>query len=202
MGGVRREATYTTFQIADICGVRPTTVIKWANQDRIKAYATPGGHRRVLESNLMEFLKKYGFPIPANLFGDHKFRVLIVEDEVAIASLLTRGLQRAHEKIEVQWAKDGVEGLLAVGQTLPDLILLDVEIPLVDGSRVLANLKSDPQTKAIRVVGMTGKRLNSEKIKFMQDHTDAFFHKPFDIHGLVEKVMQLLGVPVINKSLR
>ena len=56
------EKTYTTFQIADICNVRPTTIIKWANQQRIKAYTTPGGHRRIRESDLLDFLKKYNFP--------------------------------------------------------------------------------------------------------------------------------------------
>src|SRR5687767_11331221 len=105
-----REKTYTTFQMADICNVRPTTIIKWANQNRIKAYTTPGGHRRIRHSDLLEFLKKYNFPIPNDL-SDTRQRVLIVEDETDIGNLIRRSLQRASKDLEVQWTKDGVEAL-------------------------------------------------------------------------------------------
>ena len=191
MADGHRERIYTTFQVADICNVRPTTVIKWANQNRIKVYTTPGKHRRICETDLLSFLKQYSFPIPADL-EERKRRVLVVEDEADIGLLLTRSLQRADKGMEVHWAKDGVEGLLAVGQNPPDVVILDVDIPLVDGARFLATLKSDPQTHAIRVIGMTGKRLNSNKLTFMREHTDAFFYKPFKVDELVGKVTEFL----------
>ncbi len=194
----KREKTYTTFQIADICNVRPTTVIKWANQRRIKAYTTPGGHRRVRQSDLLVFLKKYNFPIPQELCENQR-RVLIVEDEIDIGQLISRGLEKASKDIFVQWAKDGVEGLLSVGQNVPDLVILDVEMPLVDGARVLATLRSDPQTQGVKVVGMTGKRLTPEKLKFMQGHTDGFFYKPFKLSDLITKTLDLLGIQIVNK---
>ena len=62
-----QEKTYTTFQIADFCGVRPTTIIKWVKQKKIRAYVTPGGHRRIRHSDLLSFLKEYNLPIPDEL---------------------------------------------------------------------------------------------------------------------------------------
>jgi excisionase family DNA binding protein len=189
----KKERTYTTFQIADFCNVRPTTVIKWANQSRIKAYTTPGGHRRIKESDLLDFLKKYNIPVPSELTDGGK-KVLIVEDESDIGQLLMRTFQRSSKELQVQWTRDGVEGLLAVGQTSPDLVVLDVEMPLVDGARVLATLQSDPKTKNIKIIGMTGKRLEDEKLSFMRDHTDAFFFKPFKVGDLVSKGLELLKI--------
>lgn len=195
----RRERTYTTFQIADICNVRPTTIIKWANQNRIKAYTTPGGHRRIRQVDLIEFLKKYNFPIPGDL-QEKPPRVLIVEDENDVGLLVSKALQRAAKDLDVQWTKDGVEALIAIGQQPPALVILDVEMPLVDGARVLATLRSDPQTQKIKVIGMTGKRLLSDKIKFMHQHTDGFFYKPFKVAELVQKSLELLGVPQPAKT--
>lgn len=190
----KREKTFTTFQIAEICNVRPTTVIKWANQSRIKAYTTPGGHRRVKESDLLSFLKKYGIPIPDDLSIAGRKKVLIVEDEPDVGQLLVRTLQKAGENLEIQWVHDGVEGLLAVGQSTPDLIILDVEMPLVDGARVLATLRSDPKTKDIKIIGITGKKLDDDKLRYMKDHTDDFHFKPFKVSELVTRAMELLNV--------
>lgn len=192
--GEKRERTFTTFQIADICNVRPTTVIKWANQNRIKAFTTPGGHRRIRESDLLLFLRKYNIPIPADVAGGGRKKILLVEDEPDIGQLLVRSFQKASKEVEVQWTRDGVEGLLAVGQSTPDLIILDVEMPLVDGARVLATLRSDPKTKDIKIIGMTGKRLDDEKLRYMHDHTDAFFFKPFKVIEMTKKSLDLLKI--------
>lgn len=195
----KRERTFTTFQIAEICNVRPTTVIKWANQSRIKAYTTPGGHRRIKESDLLSFLKKYGIPIPNDLFLDGRKRILIVEDEQDVGQLLVRSIQKAAKNMEIQWVRDGVEGLLAVGQSTPDLVILDVEMPLVDGARVLATLRSDPKTKDIKIIGITGKKLDDEKLLYMKEHTDDFHFKPFKVADLVTRAMELLNVTPAEK---
>jgi CheY-like chemotaxis protein len=190
--GEKREKVFTTFQIADMCSVRPTTVIKWANQERLKAFTTPGGHRRVTAGDLLEFLRHYKLPIPHELAEESAPRVLIVDDEPDIGNLLVRSFKRAFPHSPVQWVKDGVEGLLALGHSPPDLMVLDVQMPTVDGERVLATLRSDPQTRAIRVIGMTGKRLTSPTLEFMTKHTDAFFHKPFRVEELLAKAKGLL----------
>ena len=187
------EKVYTTFQIAKICNVRPTTIIKWIKEKRMSAYVTPGGHRRVGESHLLGFLKKYGFPIPENL-GSRK-KVLIVEDDSAVGQLLQRVLKSALGNLcQVQWVKDGVGALLLLGDHPVDLVFLDVVMPGMDGVRVLSALKAGEKTKNIKVIGMTGQRLPDSKLKFMRAHTDAFFLKPFDVKKASEKAMQLLDL--------
>jgi excisionase family DNA binding protein len=189
----KRERVFTTFQIAEMCSVRPTTVIKWANQQRIKAYTTPGGHRRVLESDFLEFLKKYNLPIPLEL-GAGRRRILVVEDEADLGQLLVRSLQRASKDLDVRWTRDGVEALLDIGKNPPDLVLLDVAMPLVDGTRVLATLRSDPKTQGVKVIGMTGQRLTNERLEAFKKNSHAFFLKPFKMADVLAAALDLLGL--------
>ncbi len=189
----RRERVFTTFQVAEMCSVQPSTVIKWANQQRIRVYTTPGGHRRVRKSDFMEFLKKYNLPIPEEM-GAGRLQVLVVEDESDLGQLLTRTLQRSSKELEVHWTRDGVEALLEIGKTPPDLIILDVAMPIVDGMRVLATLRSDPKTQAIRVIGMTGQRLPAERLENFKKNSHAFFVKPFKMSEMIAKSLDLLGL--------
>ena len=190
------EKVYTTFQIAELCGVQPTTIIQWVKQKRMKAYVTPGGHRRVRESDLLKFLKQYEFPIPEELMGRKGRRILVVEDDPSVGRLLEKALGEAMGgDAEVEWIQDGIEALLVLGKKPADLVILDVVMPVVDGARVLATLRSDPRTAKTKVIGITGKRLGPEKLKFMQNHTDAFYYKPFDLHEIVQESKRLLGRP-------
>lgn len=186
-----REKTFTTFQVAEICGVYPSTVINWVKRNQLPAYTTPGGHRRILESDLQAFLEKYKFPMPEWLpLG--KRRVLVVEDDPAVGQLLLKAFKRAAPELEVRWLKDGVEALLALGQEPPDLVVLDVVMPNVDGGHVLATIRSSANTARTRVIGITGKRLAPEKLEYMEKNTDAFFLKPFDVKALCDKGLSLL----------
>jgi excisionase family DNA binding protein len=195
------EKIYTTFQVADICNVRPTTVIKWANQNLIKTYTTPGGHRRVRRADLLDFLKQYNLPIPSEL-GPSLRRVMIVDDEKVIGTMLTRALRRESAGLEVEWFKDGVEALLAIGKQIPDLIILDVVMPVMDGVHVLRKLRSDPMTSGVKVIGITGKQLSADKMDFIRQHTDAFFFKPFTVKEIICKSMSLMNLQTTTKKMQ
>jgi len=185
------EKAYTTFQVADICGVHPMTIIKWVNDKKIKAYVTPGRHRRILQSELLNFLKKYDFPVPKDLSQSHK-RVLIIEDDPAVGRLLQKVFQKASNDIEVEWIQDSIKALMVLGERTPNLIILDVVMPVMDGAQLLSRLRSYYRTHRVKVIGITGKHLPPEKLKFMQNNTDAFYLKPFNMNELVRKAMSLL----------
>jgi excisionase family DNA binding protein len=190
------ENVYTTFQVAALCRVQPSTVIKWANQNLLLTYTTPGGHRRIKETDLLNFIKQYRIPVPDELQKPVR-RVLVVDDEKDIGQLVVRAFRKAAKGVEAEWIQDGVEALLSVGKNPPDLIILDVIMPNVDGCRVLATLRSDPRTQKVKVVGITGQpHLAPDKLGFMRRHTDAFFFKPFTIKELVCESMSLMGLPV------
>lgn len=188
-----QEKSYTTFEAADLCQVNPSTVIKWANQRRFRVYTTPGGHRRIPESVLREFFRQQGLPMPPKL-NEGTPRILILEDDQDVGPLLVRSFRRSCREADVVWRQDGVQGLLELGRRPFQLVLLDLDIPLVDGSRVLATLKADPLTQNIRVVVMTGLDGSEERFLFARRQADAFFQKPFRVPDLVAAALSLAGV--------
>lgn len=191
-----RERTFTTFQVAEICGVAPSTVIHWVNRGQLSAYRTPGRHRRVQVSGLLIFLKKYGMPVPQELTGGpaERKKVLIVDDDAQVAGMVKKAFLRRSAFFEPRAVTDGIEALVLVGQWRPDLVVLDVVMPVVDGLKVCASLKSDPQTRHIRIIAITGKKISDSSRQFLQKNADAYFAKPFNVVELLETAARLLAV--------
>lgn len=195
---VTREREFTTFEAAKICGVFHTTVINWVNKGKLKARLTPGGHRRIRLDVLRAFMEKYDMPVPPDLLSRPK-RVLVVEDNRAMQRFLTRALQGL-PGVEVHACDNGLEALIGIGKESPDLVLLDIRIPQVDGFQVCRVLKAGEQTKDIRVIAVSGEVLGKDEEAFLDENVDAYFRKPLDAADLKGAAAELLGVEVRSPS--
>jgi excisionase family DNA binding protein len=192
------KKTYTTFEVGEICGVYPTTVINWVNQKKLGAFVTPGGHRRIRREILVEFLKKYNFPTPVELLGTRR-RVLIVDDDPGFAKMLQKAFQRHAEQFDSEVVPNGIEALVRLGKNPPDMIILDVVMPAVDGSTVCATLRANPETRGIRILAVTGKALSDEQKKFIRSKSDGLYRKPFDPNSLVRRAAEVLRMELQEK---
>lgn len=112
-------------------------------------------------------------------------RVLIVDDEPAVADLIEAVL--VGEGYTVAIARDGAQGLLLARDWRPDLILMDVMLPGVDGGTAIRRLKSDPQTADIPIVAMSAGRTIRRQSEELAE-ADAALAKPFDIDALLAQV--------------
>lgn len=112
-------------------------------------------------------------------------RILIVDDEPAVADLIEAVL--ASEGYTVAIARDGAQGLLLARDWRPDLILMDVMLPGVDGGTAIRRLKSDPETADIPIVAMSAGRTIRRQSEELSD-ADAALAKPFDIDALLAQV--------------
>ena len=186
------DETYTTHDIAKFCGVYPSSVVNWISGGRLKSYMTPGGHHRVTREDLLAFLTKFRIPIPSAP-ASHPMRVLIVDDDVEIARILQRAFARRAEAFEIEVCHDGVEALIRIGQAPPDLVVLDVVLPKMDGGQVCRVLKSKAETRDIKIVAITGKKIPAMEKTLDAIKVDALFRKPLDVLALVTKAMELLG---------
>ncbi len=186
------KSTFTTFEISKICGVYPTTVINWIKQGKLKAFSTPGGHHRIAAADLKAFLAEYNFPVPAFLSGARK-RVLLVDDDVTFTKMVSRVLDQRKDVFEVEVLHDGYAALMAVGKKAPDLLIIDVVMPVMDGPTVCRNIKADPTTKDVKIIAVTGERLTPEGEKAIRRHFDSFMHKPVDVDQLLKKALRLSG---------
>jgi DNA-binding response OmpR family regulator len=118
-------------------------------------------------------------------------RVLIVDDEPNIVTSLEFLLEDAG--LQVQSAGNGQQALERVAAFHPDLVLLDVMMPLLNGYEVCQRLKSDPATRGIRVLMLSAKGCAAEVAKGLELGADAYMTKPFATRDLLAKVGELLG---------
>jgi excisionase family DNA binding protein len=189
-----RRSYLTTFEISQICEVNPTTVQNWVKEKKLKAHATPGGHRRVRREDLIRFMKEFGMPIPAELEEPPPF-VLIVDDEKDVIELLTSVMQSGEEDIEVAGAQSGVDALLIIGERKPDLVVLDIMMPGMDGIEVCQKLKSSPVTKNLRIVAISGDHDPNVRGRILAAGADLFFAKPFDMISFRDECLNLMRSP-------
>jgi DNA-binding response OmpR family regulator len=118
-------------------------------------------------------------------------RVLIVDDEPSIVISLEFLLKRAGYEVAV--ARDGQAGLDAIRDSRPDLVVLDVMMPKLDGFGVLAAVRADPAVQATRILLLTAKGREADRRKGLELGADAYLAKPFSTHELVAKVGELLA---------
>lgn len=118
-------------------------------------------------------------------------RILIVDDEPNIViSLEFLMLREGHE---VRVARDGEAGLAAVRTHRPDLVVLDVMMPKLDGFAVLEAVRADPGLAGTRILMLTAKGREAEQNKGLTLGADAYMAKPFSTRDLVDKVNALLA---------
>ena len=113
-------------------------------------------------------------------------KLLIVDDEVAILEALTDIL--SVEGYEVATAANGAEGLKRAGEDRPDLILLDLMMPVMDGQEMLRRLKESPDLRAIPVVVMSAGRVSKSELQ-----GSRFLAKPFELDDLLDSVTDELN---------
>ncbi|HXY06191.1 MAG TPA: response regulator [Burkholderiaceae bacterium] len=118
-------------------------------------------------------------------------RVLVVDDEPNIVTSLEFLLEDAG--FDVRTAANGQEALEKTAQFAPDLILLDVMMPVLNGYEVCQRLKSDPKTRAVRVLMLSAKGRDVEVAKGLELGADAYMTKPFATRDLLAKVQDLLS---------
>jgi DNA-binding response OmpR family regulator len=117
--------------------------------------------------------------------------ILVVDDDPVIQKLLSVNFEM--EGYDVLTASDGIEGLEKIRAYAPDLVLLDVMMPRLDGIEVVRRLKQDPKTKKIPIVLLSAKAQSADVSGGLEAGADAYVTKPFDPLELLEKVAALLG---------
>ena len=117
-------------------------------------------------------------------------KILLVEDNEMNRDMLSRRLER--KGYNVTLAVDGAEGLLQARSTAPDLILMDMSLPVIDGWEVTRQLKADEATRRIPVIALTAHAMASDEQKARDAGCDDFDTKPIELPRLLAKIESLL----------
>jgi CheY-like chemotaxis protein len=118
-------------------------------------------------------------------------RILLVEDNELNRDMLARRLQR--RGYEVVTASDGEQGLALARELSPDLILMDMSLPILDGWEATRRLKADPETAALPVLALTAHALATDRDQALAVGCDDYDTKPVDLSRLLEKMEVILG---------
>lgn len=187
------EEIFTVFQASKYCKVSPKTIINWIDSGHIKAFKTVGGHRRIKKSDLEDFMKKQGIPIPEQDLKEERKRILIVDDDPIIVETIVQAFEEDEYNYEVISAADGFEAGLQVNHFKPHLIILDIMMPDIKGYEVCRKIKSDKETKDMKIIVLSA-YLDEEKFKKMKEFgADLCFSKPLPLPQLRKEVARLLG---------
>jgi two-component system phosphate regulon response regulator PhoB len=122
-----------------------------------------------------------------------KRRVMIIEDDDAIAEVLVHNLER--EDYDVVHSADGSEGLRLALESPPDLLILDLMLPGLDGVSICKRLRQQPQTQNNPILMLTAKDEETDQVKGFSVGADDYVTKPFSVKVLLERVRVLLARP-------
>lgn len=118
-------------------------------------------------------------------------KLLIVEDNEMNRDMLSRRLKR--KGFATVLAEDGVQGILMARAESPDLILMDMSLPVLDGWEATRQLKSMPETRSIPVIALTAHAMETDREKALQAGCDEYESKPVEFPRLLEKITAMLG---------
>lgn len=150
-------AVFTTYDIGRMTGTDPTTVHKWIDRGLLRGYRTPGGHRRVRSEDLRTFLAAHKMPIPRELGGNGALRVLLADGDAGELRSLGRSLRRLKPSWQVDTVASGVEALLSASREPPDVLVLDLHLPELDGFSVCKHLAARPDTASVKLVALVSR---------------------------------------------
>ena len=167
-----------------------STIRKWSDSGRLPAFYTPGGHRRYRRGDLDQFLERGGSSSPRRAEG--RRLILIVDDDDRLREFVRVNLEM--EGYAVREASSASEGLTALEEEPPDLILLDVMMPQVDGWEMLRRVQERHGVGTIPVIMFSGK-VDEQSLKTATSRgAQGFIGKPFNPQDLIESTKQLVPV--------
>jgi excisionase family DNA binding protein len=175
----------TLGQAAKYLGVAQSTIRKWSDQGRVPAFYTPGGHRRYQRRDLDSFLERSG---PGGSSSGPL--VLIVDDDDRLREYIRVNLEM--EGYAVREAGSADEGLNVLEESTPDLVLLDVMMPHVDGWEMLRRVQERHGVGAIPVIMFSGKLDEKGAAEATSRGAQGFIGKPFNPQDLIDQTKQLL----------
>ncbi len=179
----------TTFEAAKYCHVHPGTIKNWIRNEHLKAFKTPGGHRRIYRRDLDQFLKDNNIPIISETRALRQ-RVLIIDTDFQAREAISRALMRRTELYEVATAEDAFEGGEMLAMFKPDMVILNQQLHGLDTEEIAHRIKSCPYLSEARVILLTN---SAEKKKPVEQGVDLYFPLPIDPDRLSQETARLLA---------
>jgi excisionase family DNA binding protein len=153
---------YSTLEVARLLGMAVRSVQMMVDRGELEAWKTPGGHRRISRESVQRWreARRAGLPRGTAAGGagggsGHAQRVLLIEDSKHFQNLVTLLLKQGFPGVDLHVADDGITGLAMVGQLQPEVLIVDILLPGIDGAALITSLRSHPQFSRMRLIVVT-----------------------------------------------
>jgi excisionase family DNA binding protein len=175
-----RRDTFSTLEVARLLGMAVRSVQMMVDRGELDAWKTPGGHRRISRDSVerwREARRSGPTKAPAPRSASAARRVLLIEDSAHFQNLVSLLCRQHFPDVELHVADDGIAGLALAGQLQPEVLIVDILLPGIDGATLITSLRSHPQFSRSRLVVVTS----------------------LDEAGRAPYAFALEGVPVVHK---
>lgn len=188
------KTVFTTGEAAKICKVSQQTIIRCFDNGTLKGFRVPGSRfRRIPREQLYTFMKENGIPTDALESGKRK--ILIVDDDVDLVELMVDAFAR-DGRFDHKSANNGFDAGMMVKEFRPDLVVLDVMLPDINGKEVCQRVRSDPSMSSVKIICISG-MVEQDKVDDLKAAgADDFMHKPFTVDKLLERACGMLEMDV------
>lgn len=192
-----KEQLYTSREAAELLGVTPRTVQLWADNGVLSARRTHGGHRRFEASEIETVRQKFADQAPAVNAGKSSLSVLVAEDEPDLRKLYEMTLVSMDLPIVITTVSNGYEALLAIGRDKPDFLIVDLNMPRMDGFQMIRAIGNDEQLSDLDVIAVSALSREDIAAKGGVPENIRVFPKPIPFSQiedlLKEKTRQLVA---------
>jgi len=190
------KTVFTTGEAAKICKVSQQTIIRCFDNGQLKGFRVPGSlFRRIPREALYKFMKDNGIPTDALESGKRK--VLLVDDDLELVELMTKVLEE-DGRFEVRVANNGFDAGMLVKEYRPDMIVLDVMLPDINGKEVCHRVRADTTLEDVRILCISG-MIEEDKIQELRlSGADDFLGKPFEMELLIDRMCALLEMEPVS----
>ena len=193
-----KTIVYSALEVANICGVVNQTAINWIRNGYLKAFSTPGGQYRIYLEDLIDFMKKRNMRIPAevlNAFQQNKplsASILVIDDDRGLNQVVTKYLEKQFPDSSIYQAFDGFEAGTIIGEKKPNIILLDLNLPGVNGEDLYKKINASEEYGKPIVCVMTASREESIVEKFKEMGALHHFIKPLNLVEISDSVKKII----------
>jgi len=190
------KTVFTTGEAAKICKVSQQTIIRCFDSGQLKGFRVPGSKfRRIPRDVLFKFMRENGIPTDALESGKRK--ALVVDDDQELVELI-RDVLEADGRFEVRVANNGFDAGMMVKEYHPDVIVLDVMLPDINGKEVCQRVRNDSSMDDVRIICISG-MVERDKIDDLKAAgANDFLQKPFEVDTLMNRICKLLDVEPVG----
>jgi len=184
------KTVFTTGEAAKICKVSQQTIIRCFDNGSLKGFRVPGSRfRRIPREQLFSFMRDNG--IPTDALESSRRKVLIVDDDESLVELMADAFQE-DKRFDVKTANNGFDAGMLVKEFRPDIVVLDLMLPDINGKEVCQRVRMDPTMEMVKIICISGMVEPDKVAELKAAGANDFMQKPFTVDRLVARACEIL----------